>query len=102
MLSSHKLDEYFRVACYPGEGFVAAAHVTYDGEFFVNLTLLSGGWQVKYNPHRLDLGLDKDEGYCSVAFSKTRAMASDRRGNVLAIEMVTTVSSKTESPKATE
>lgn len=81
-----KLAEYHRVACYPKANLLAAALITRSGEFLIASSGVDG-WALAYHPDLLDLKLDQDGGFCSVAFSEKRALALDRRGNLLAMEL---------------
>jgi hypothetical protein len=79
------------VACYPKSNMLAAIIITRDGEFV--LTYLSPTeskqWQVRHHTERLDLpSKDKKTGYCSLNFSESRALALDRRGNLLIMDLV--------------
>lgn len=87
VLGSHKLDEYYRVACYPKSNLLAAALITSSGEFVLSTSTQSTGWSSFYFRERLELVADRDEGSCSVAFADTRAFALDRRGNLLIMEL---------------
>jgi hypothetical protein len=68
---------------------LAAVMVTTLGEFI--LTYLSpteqDEWLVCYHPERLDLAKDKATGFCSLSFSESRALALDRRGNLLVMDL---------------
>jgi hypothetical protein len=69
---------------------LAAAVVTYSGEFqlmYVNPTG-SNIWAVHNHTERMDLS-DRDYGgFCSVAVSDSRALAIDRRGNLLGMDFI--------------
>ena len=87
MLGSHKPDDYYRIACYPKSDSLAVALITAAGEFLIAFSTSSAGWQVGYHPERLEIVVDRDEGFCSVAFSGVRAFALDRRGNLLCMAL---------------
>jgi hypothetical protein len=94
VLSNARLeDEDYRVACYPKSNMLAAAIITGSGEFLLTYLNPNGNdvvWAVNYHTERLDLDANKESGFCSVAFSDTRALALDRRGNLLVMELVLT------------
>jgi hypothetical protein len=73
---------------------LAAAIITCSGEFLLTYLNPNGNnvvWAVSYHTERLDLEAgDKESGFCSIAFSETRALALDRRGNLLIMELVLT------------
>jgi hypothetical protein len=81
-----KLAEYHRVACYPKPNLLAAALITRSGEFLIASSAMDG-WALAYHTDLLDLKLDQDGGFCSVGFSEKRALALDRRGNLLVMEL---------------
>jgi hypothetical protein len=68
---------------------LAAALITYNGEFLLTYLTPSGTdvWAVFYHPERLDLTHDVNGGFCSVGFSTKRAMALDRRGTLIAVDL---------------
>ena len=82
-----KLAEYYRVACYPKANLLAAALITRQGEFMITSSGSDGGWALACHTDVLDLKLDLDSGFCSVGFSEKRAIALDRRGNLLAMDL---------------
>jgi hypothetical protein len=83
--------EHIRVACYPKSKLLAAVLITASGEFVLthhtpptdpNL------WIVCHHPERLDLSKDRTSGFFSMKFSESRALALDRRGNLLVMDLV--------------
>lgn len=69
---------------------LAAALITYAGEFLMMYMNPSGTniWAVSHHSERLDLSNDKDKGFPSIGFSESRAIALDKRGNLLAMDLV--------------
>jgi hypothetical protein len=69
---------------------LAAAIITYAGEFLLTYLTPSGTdiWAVLYHPERLDLIHDDNGGFCSAGFSSRRAMALDRRGCLVAMDLL--------------
>ena len=80
------LAEYHRVACYPKANLLAAALITRSGEFLIASSSMDG-WALAYHTDLLDLKLDQEGGFCSLGFSEKRALALDRRGNLLAMDL---------------
>jgi hypothetical protein len=78
------------VACYPISNMLAAALITCAGEFQLTYLNPTGSniWAVSTHTERLDLSVDRDGGYCSVGISESRALALDRRGNLLAMDFI--------------
>jgi len=89
IVNSKLEDEHFRVACYPRSKISAATIITASGEFLLTYLSPEGSkvWPVCRHTERLDLSKDKEAGLCSLGFSESRAMAVDRRGNLLFMEL---------------
>jgi hypothetical protein len=90
-LTNRKLDEWdYRVACTPRLKMLAAALITSSGEFVLTYLNPSGSniWAASYHSERMDLDVDRDGGYCSVGFGESRALALDRLGNLLAMDLI--------------
>ena len=79
----------YRVACNSKSSMIAAAIITYTGEFLLTYVSPTGTniWGVSYHPERLDINADGAGGFCSVGFSEYRALALDRKGNLLAMDV---------------
>jgi hypothetical protein len=91
MLQNRKLDEWdYKVACCPRLNMLAAALITSTGEFVMTYLTPTGGniWATTYHTERMDIGVDRDSGFCSVGFSESRALALDRLGNLLAMDLI--------------
>jgi hypothetical protein len=83
-------EEDYRVACYPKSDLLAAAIITCSGEFLLTYLNADGSiiWAAPYHVERLDLNIDQDAWFCSVGFAEKRAVALDRRGNLLAMDLI--------------
>jgi hypothetical protein len=80
------------VACYQKSNMLAAAIITCSGELV--LTYLapnaSSVWSVSHHTERLDVNIDRDDGFCTLVFTDSRVLAVDRRGNLLIMELTLT------------
>jgi len=69
---------------------LAAALVTSAGEFLLTYLSPTGTnvWAVTYHTERLDMSSERESGFCSVGFSDSRALAVDRRANLLSLDLI--------------
>jgi hypothetical protein len=93
VLQNRKLDEWdYKVACCPRPNILAAALITSIGEFVLTYLTPTGSnvWATSYHAERMDIDVDRASGFCSVGFSETRALALDRLGHLLAMDLILT------------
>ena len=91
ILQNRRLDEWdYKVACCPRLNMLAAALITSNGEFVLTYLTPTGGnvWATSNHTERMDIDVDRDNGFCSVGFSDSRALALDRLGNLLAMDLI--------------